>query len=56
MLKINIPGRKELTLSHLILDYNGTIAEDDPLFGKMHTRIPAYHQNDHCLSNTDQKL
>ena len=28
MLTINIPGREALTLSHLILDYNGTIAED----------------------------
>lgn len=28
MLKIQIPGRGELVLSHLILDYNGTIAED----------------------------
>ena len=28
MLNIKIPGREELTLSHLVLDYNGTIAED----------------------------
>lgn len=28
MLTIKIPGREEMTLSHLILDYNGTIAED----------------------------
>lgn len=28
MLNINIPGRGELILSHLVLDYNGTIAED----------------------------
>ena len=28
MLTIKIPGREEITLSHLILDYNGTIAED----------------------------
>lgn len=28
MLNIQIPGREELVLSHLILDYNGTIAED----------------------------
>ena len=26
MLTIHIPGREELNLSHLILDYNGTIA------------------------------
>lgn len=28
MLRVNIPGREELVLNHLILDYNGTIAED----------------------------
>ena len=28
MLVIKIPGREEMSLSHLILDYNGTIAED----------------------------
>ena len=28
MLTIKIPGREEMVLSHLILDYNGTIAED----------------------------
>ena len=28
MLRGKIPGREELNLSHLILDYNGTIAED----------------------------
>lgn len=28
MLTIKIPGRDALTLSHLVLDYNGTIAED----------------------------
>ena len=28
MLTIRIPGRDELTISHLILDYNGTIAMD----------------------------
>ena len=28
MLTIKIPGREEMALNHLILDYNGTIAED----------------------------
>ena len=28
MLHIQIPGRQLLTISHLVLDYNGTIAED----------------------------
>jgi soluble P-type ATPase len=34
MLKISIPGSRELQLSHLVLDYNGTIAEDgEPISG-----------------------
>lgn len=28
MLSISIPGREKLHLDHLVLDYNGTIAED----------------------------
>lgn len=28
MMNIQIPGRELLSLSHLVLDYNGTIAED----------------------------
>ena len=28
MLTVEIPGRAPLTLNHLVLDYNGTIAED----------------------------
>ena len=35
MLKINIPGREELTLSHLVLDYNGTIAEDGEIIEEL---------------------
>ena len=31
MLKINIPGRELLTLKHLVLDYNGTLAIDGQL-------------------------
>lgn len=31
MLTISIPGREELTLRHLLLDFNGTIAEDGQL-------------------------
>jgi soluble P-type ATPase len=34
MLHISIPGSPELLLSHLVLDYNGTIAEDgEPIKG-----------------------
>ena len=39
MLKINIPGRDELTLSHLILDYNGTIAEDGEIIPGIASRL-----------------
>ena len=39
MLKIQIPGREELTLSHLILDYNGTIAEDGEIIESIRPRL-----------------
>ena len=39
MLKINIPGREEMTLSHLILDYNGTIAEDGEIIESIRPRL-----------------
>ena len=39
MLKINIPGREELTLSHLILDDNGTIAEDGEILESIRPRL-----------------
>ena len=39
MLTIQIPGREELTLSHLILDYNGTIAEDGEIIPGMASRL-----------------
>ena len=41
MLKIQIPGREELTLSHLILDYNGTIAEDGEIIDSIRPRLEA---------------
>lgn len=31
MIQIAIPGAEELTINHLVLDYNGTIAEDGDL-------------------------
>lgn len=31
MLQIDIPGQTTITLKHLVLDYNGTIAEDGEL-------------------------
>lgn len=39
MLTIKIPGRDELTLSHLILDYNGTIAEDGSIIEGIRPRL-----------------
>ena len=39
MLKIHIPGREEMTLSHLILDYNGTIAEDGLIIESIRPRL-----------------
>jgi soluble P-type ATPase len=39
MIKISIPGREELTLSHLILDYNGTIALDGEIIESIRPRL-----------------
>lgn len=39
MLKIAIPGREEMTLNHLILDYNGTIAEDGAIIESIRPRL-----------------
>ena len=39
MIKIQIPGREELELSHLVLDYNGTIAEDGSIIESIRPRL-----------------
>ena len=39
MLTIQIPGREDLILSHLILDYNGTIAEDGEIIPGIASRL-----------------
>ena len=39
MLNIQIPGREPLALSHLILDYNGTIAEDGNIIESIRPRL-----------------
>ena len=39
MLNIKIPGREELILNHLILDYNGTIAEDGEIIEGIRPRL-----------------
>ena len=41
MLNIKIPGREELVLHHLILDYNGTIAEDGEIIEGIRPRLAA---------------
>ena len=45
MLKINIPGRDELVLNHLILDYNGTIAEDGEIIESIRPRLAELAKN-----------
>ena len=50
MLTIKIPGREEMTLSHLILDYNGTIAEDGLIIeGRALTGGTVDGANDHRI-------
>lgn len=39
MLNIQIPGRELLTLNHLVLDYNGTIAEDGNILEGIRPRL-----------------
>lgn len=39
MLTIHIPGREALVLSHLVLDYNGTIALDGQLIPGVASRL-----------------
>lgn len=39
MLQIDIPGQKTFTLQHLVLDYNGTIAEDGELISGVSDRL-----------------
>lgn len=39
MLTVKIPGRDEMNLSHLVLDYNGTIAEDGDIIDAIRPRL-----------------
>lgn len=41
MLTVKIPGRKELVLSHLVLDYNGTVALDGNIIEGIDRRLDA---------------
>ncbi len=39
MLKFNIPGREEIRLEHLVLDFNGTLAIDGKLISGVKERL-----------------
>ncbi len=39
MLTVKIPGREEMKLRHLVLDYNGTIAEDGYIIEDIRSRL-----------------
>ena len=41
MIRIEIPGRDTITIKHLVLDYNGTIAEDGHLIDGIKERLLA---------------
>ena len=47
MRKLNIPGREELCLHHLILDYNGTIAEDGTIIESIRPRLAQLSESLH---------
>lgn len=54
MLTIQIPGREEFTLSHLVLDYNGTIAEDGEIIDAIRPRLEALAKELHiCVITAD---
>ncbi len=39
MIEIDVPGREPITIEHLVLDYNGTIAEDGQLIDGVAERL-----------------
>ena len=39
MIQIDIPGRETITIEHLVLDYNGTVAEDGHLIPGVAERL-----------------
>ncbi len=52
MMEINLPGAQPLRLSHLILDYNGTLAADGSLLPGVAERLEilAKHLKIHILT------
>lgn len=45
MIQIEIPGRDLITIEHLVLDYNGTIAEDGHLIPGVAERLEVLKNN-----------
>ncbi len=45
MLSLNIPGAAPLELEHLVLDYNGTIAEDGDIIDGVEWRLQALSES-----------
>lgn len=52
MITIDIPGREIITIEHLVLDYNGTVAEDGQLIDGVEERMRALKElvNIHVLT------
>ena len=49
MIAVDIPGLRELSLEHLVLDYNGTLAEDGNLLPGVAAALKALAQvTDSC--------
>ena len=47
MIAVDIPGYRELRLEHLVLDYNGTLAEDGKLLPGVATTLQALAWNEY---------
>ena len=45
MIEIEIPGRETICISHLVLDYNGTIAVDGRLLREVYQRLLQLKRN-----------
>lgn len=45
MIAITIPGYKDLNLSHLVLDFNGTLATDGRIISGVNERLAALSEN-----------
>lgn len=44
MLKVNIPGWKEIEIKNVVFDYNGTIAEDGIIRSEVKEKIEKLHE------------